>query len=230
MAEQYQECADELSELIQRTFRELEALVRPYAQLLAAGPPNSADLRRLDAAIDELLTADHDLLGAGVVVQPGFLADHERYLQWRQRQPDGGLAPLVLDVDSTGDDPYDYPDMEWFRIPQQEDRRMVSGPYFDYLGSERCALTYAVPVVVDGQFRGIAGADQLVSQLEATVLPVLRRIPTRAALLNHERRVVTANTPSLVTGERLPMPVFEQAEKWPVAGDQQWWLVVPAQA
>ena len=222
-----QAVAQQLGAMLDATFDVLEDLADSIRRLLSDGHRTRADLVALDTDIDALLARHPELLGLGFVARPGWLRDADRLLRWRQRDAAGAPAPHELQLDLTGDDPYDYPEMEWFRVPATEDRRMVSGPYFDYRGNERYTLTFGVPVQVEGEFAGIAGADQLISELERSVLPVLRRIPSRAALLNHERRVVTANAPSLVTGERLAVEEMDKAlERWPVTEDQGWCLVV----
>jgi len=101
---------------------------------------------------------------------------------------------------------------------------MVGGPYFDYRGAERFALTFARPVVVAGAFVGVAGADVPLASLEAELLPVLRRVGTRAVLLNHESRVVTANTPHYATGSRVRPD--DAAVVVPVVADLSWSLLV----
>lgn len=224
----YQQCADELSEMVERPFEMLAPLATAFAGIVAshAQKPGGSDLAALDLVADALLEQHAQIFGCGVLVQPGTLSDHEHFLQWRQRQPDGSFAHLLLEVGLDHDDPYDYPQMEWFRVPCQEGRPMVAGPYFDYRGNERYTLTLAIPVRVEDRFIGVAGCDVVVSQLESDVLPILRRIPARAALLNHERRVVTANAPSLLTGERVPLEEYQAGERFPVAGDQGWCLAV----
>lgn len=189
--------------------------------------PARADLAGLRAVAEELLAADRLVLGAGVVLEPGLLADADRYLEWRQRAAGGRYRALVLDVDPASDDPYDYPEMEWYRVPRDERRRMVTGPYYDYRGAEHFELTFAVPVIVGGEFVGVAGADVPLSALEAELLPVLRRVPLRAALVNHEDRVVTANTPHYATRERArPVAADLPARVVPVIDDLGWSLLV----
>lgn len=225
----YKDCASSLTAIVEGTFGAIDTLSRSFADIVGdahSGSISTTDLGALDERIDAVLSVHAGLLGMGVVVCPGVLDDAERFLQWRQRQDDGSLAPLILDVGNDVEDPYDYPEMEWFRVPADEGRRMVGGPYFDYRGNERYTLTYAEPVIRDGVFWGIAGADQTVAELESQVLPVLRRIPVRAGLLNHERRVVTANSPLLATGQKVSKAEVEAAEQFVVVEDLGWTLVV----
>lgn len=225
----YEQCAGELAALVEKVFAAIAPVETAFTELIAQadeGPLTTGTLADLDGHVDEILAASQELLGAGVVVRPGLLSDSERFLEWRQRQADGSLAPLILDVAADSDDPYDYPTMDWFRVPSDERRRMVGGPYVDYRGNERCTLTFAMPVVVDGEFLGVAGADQSVNDLETSVLPVLRRIEAPAALVNHERRVVAANSSRLSTGQRVPREWMPVSQTFPVVEDLGWQLIV----
>lgn len=223
--------AEQLAAPVERVFDELAPIAAAFAAVVAKaeleGRATWRDLVPIRPLVERVLTGDTLLVGAGVVLEPGYLADAERHLEWRQIGPDRTPEALLLDIDPASDDPYDYPQMEWFRVPRDESRRMVGGPYFDYRGADQFALTFAIPVAVDGRFAGVAGADVALAHLEAELLPVLRRVPSRAALLNHERRVVTANTPHFVTGARVrldepgaPLHVV------PVVADLGWNLVV----
>lgn len=223
--------AADLAAAVERVFGELDGLAQTFARIVAGARaagrlPAVADLEPLRAPADAVLDGDPLLVGAGVVLEPGLLRDADRYLEWRQRGADGRYRPLLLDVDPASEDPYDYPEMEWFRVPRHEGRRMVGGPYFDYRGADRFALTFARPVVVDAVFAGVAGADVPLSVLEADLLPVLRRVPTRAALVNHEHRVVTANTPTYATGSRLRPGGGLALDVVPVLPDLPWTLLV----
>ena len=224
--------AADLAAAVEKVFTELDDLADAFSGIvggcLAAGrTPVVADLAPLRLLGDAALDGDSLLVGAGAVLAPGLLADADRYLEWRQRGADGRYRPLLLDVDPASEDPYDYPEMEWFRVPCAEGRRMVGGPYFDYRGADRFALTFARPVVVDGVFAGVAGADVPLATLEADLLPVLRRVPLRAALVNHENRVVTANTPHYATGARVrPGDGGVPLDVVPVLPDLAWHLLV----
>ncbi len=201
-------CAVELAQPIERMFALAaqvgEAMTTVCEAAFAEGHRLvSGDLSGLSFTIQSALGSDRLPVGMGVVVEPGLLTDVDHYLEWLQRDQAGTPVPLLLDLDPASEDRYDYPDMEWFRVPKEEGRRMIGGPYFDYRGTDRYALTLAVPVLASGRFVGVAGADIPVPNIESDVLPALRRLTQRAALVNHERRVVTANTPYFVTGSRM---------------------------
>jgi hypothetical protein len=235
VTDEMRQAAHELAAPVERVFDELAPVAEAFASIASAasrtGRVTSDDLLGVRPLAEQALTGDTLLVGAGVVLEPGYLSDRERHLEWRQLAPGGAPEALLLDIDPASDDPYDYPEMEWFRVPRDEGRRMVGGPYFDYRGADRFALTFAIPVVVDGVFAGVAGADVALAHLESELLPVLRRIPSRAALLNHERRVVTANTPHFATGARVRLEAEGGAALpdlvvVPVVPDLGWTLVL----
>ena len=233
------QAALELAAPVERVFDELAPVAAAFASIASVasrtGRVTSDDLLGVRPLAESALTGDTLLVGAGIVLEPGYLSDRDRHLEWRQLSPDGTPEALLLDIDPSSDDPYDYPEMEWFRVPHDEGRRMVGGPYFDYRGADRFALTFALPVVVDGVFAGVAGADVALAHLEAELLPVLRRIPSRAALVNHERRVVTANTPHFATGARVRLEAeggaaLPELVVVPVVPDLGWTLVLTPSA
>ena len=226
----------ELAEPIERAFAEIQVLATVTADVLrgvtsGGRRAESADLGVLASVAEGTITRYSLLGGAGVVINPGYLQDVYCHLEWRQLGRDGRARALVLDVDPDSADPYDYWEMEWFRVPRDEHRRMVGGPYFDYGGADRFGLTFAVPVDVAGEFVGIAGADVPLAQLEPELLPILRRLPRRAALINHEQRVITANTPHYAIGARVrPTKGSVDVLERDVVADLGWKLILIPEA
>ena len=54
-----------------------------------------------------------------------------------------------------------------------------------------------------GETLGVAAADVLVSSIERRVLPTLVSLDRAVALTNADGRVITSNTSTVVTGQRL---------------------------
>jgi hypothetical protein len=155
--------------------------------------------------LGQLPTAD----GAGVVAAPGVVAARDRHLEWWQRTGPGAggageYARIRLNLDPESIDLYDYLEMDWFTVPGREGRRYVYGPYIDFSGADRHVLTMTVPVLDDGEFLGIAGADIRMSHLEPELLAILRTVPVPAVLVTAERRVAAANTARWIAGTRVP--------------------------
>ena len=149
-----------------------------------------------------LLGEDRIAIGLGYVAAPGEVDGQERFMAWWQRHGDR-VSRLRLNFDPTSIDVYDYLQMEWFQLAREGRRRVAFGPYVDYSGSDLYIVTATVPVVADGRFVGVVGADVVVSELERRMVDVLRRAPTDAVLVNAERRVIAANSPRWVVGGRL---------------------------
>lgn len=128
--------------------------------------------------------------------------DLERYMAWWQRHHSRDAVAPELDPRSV--DVYDYLQMDWFQLAQGGQARVAYGPYVDYSGSDMYTITATIPVVADGAFLGVAGADLVVGEIEHRLLEVLRGTSADAVVVNTERRVIAANTPRWIVGSRLP--------------------------
>ncbi len=139
-------------------------------------------------------------VGLGLVVAPRPERGLPLRLEWWQVDPDGGrLRTLEPDLRPTSLGYYDYTAAEWFDVPRRTGRRHVVGPYVDVHGTGRYLLTLTEPVVVDGEFVGVAGADVAVRRFESHLL---RRVDRSAPflLLNGEDRVVLSTSPRELVG------------------------------
>ncbi len=123
-------------------------------------------------------------------------------MAWWQRHNER-VARLRLNFDPTSIDVYDYLQMDWYQLAQRGQARVAYGPYVDYSGSDMYTITATVPVVADGDFLGVAGADLVVGQVERKLIEVLRQSPDDAVVVNTERRVIAANTPRWIVGSLL---------------------------
>src|SRR5690606_29758957 len=97
---------------------------------------------------------------------------------------------------------YDYAAAEWFVVPQQRGRRHVVGPYVDVHGTDLYLLTLTMPIVADGHFLGVAGADVPVARFETLVLRELGDVPSGGDLVvvNTEGRVVLSTSARWLIG------------------------------
>ena len=139
-------------------------------------------------------------VGLGLVVAPR--EELPLRLEWWQVDPGGGrLHALEPDLRPTSLGYYDYTAAEWFDVPRRTGRRHVVGPYVDVHGTGRYLLTLTEPVVVEGEFAGVAGADVSVRRFEAHLLQALGRSPGAIVLVNGEDRVVLSTAPSWRVGE-----------------------------
>ncbi len=228
-------CAGHLGAVIDELFAPLEILSDrldlAWRGTAARGAAfSTGDLATLEPSIFKSLDQVAEYDGAGYVMAVGSLVDRERYLEWWRRGREAGYQPLILDLDPSSPDHYDYDNMEWFVAGKTEGRRFVSGPLIDLPCAESHIMTFSRPVVVDGVFVGVAGADVAMSRLEALLVPPLRRLGAPAVLVNAHRRVIAGSHARWAAGDKLrSLPVDGEGE-WQATGavttDQGWVLGV----
>lgn len=188
--------------------RVAEEVLRSLPARVALTEAHLSGLQRLLA---ELVGQEPGVWGMGFVAAPFVVEGRERYMAWWQRH-NQRVARLRLNFDPTSIDVYDYLQMDWYQLAQRGQQRVAYGPYVDYSGSDLYTVTATIPVVADGTFLGVAGADLVVGQLERQLIEVLRQTDEDAVVVNAERRVIAANTPRWMVGSLLPsMPVVGPA-------------------
>ncbi|MFC7529725.1 cache domain-containing protein [Actinoplanes sp. GCM10030250] len=177
-------------------------------QALAALAP------QVSAALGGLIT------GAGVITTP--LADGLAAVEWWMVTGPGARTRLDLDLDPASDSFVDVGRQTWFAVPRETGKRHVTGPYVDYVCAEQYTLTFSVPLIRDGVFAGIAGADVFVGDFERAIRPMLRSAGVPLALVNTQGRIVAGNTAHHITGSLIREPhirtaLQEAAVRQPVA-------------
>ncbi|UYM04914.1 cache domain-containing protein [Solicola gregarius] len=180
----------------------------------AVGTVSAHDLEPLQQAIFAELDSHPHYTGAGFLAEPTTLADVDRYLEWWQSDGSGGHSRLVLDLEPTSPDGYDYVEMEWY-VGAKAGRPSVRGPYLDYAGADRFILTFATPVVVDDVFVGASGVDVLMAAFDPMLFEHVRRGAAELALVDRDDRVIVSNSPDVAPSERLRI---RTAEPLPVGG------------
>lgn len=182
-----------------------------------------------DTLVDLLRSKREIAVGMGVIVAPGFLADQPLRLEWWQCEPERG-DPRRLEVDlnphSVGF--YDYAAADWFVVPRRTGHRHVVGPYVDVHGTDRYLLTLTVPVVADGEFVGVAGADVPVGRFETLVLRELGDLAVDVVVVNPEDRVVLSTSARWLAGSLATPGAMQEAGRVrtvPLA-DPPWQVVV----
>ncbi len=189
-----------VAEVVERVFATVVA-VRTAALRREARDDFAAGRTVLGPDVRDLLLHPEQLaVGLGLVVAPR--AERPLRLEWWQVDPDGGrLRTLEPDLRPTSMGYYDYTATEWFDVPRRTGRRHVVGPYVDVHGTGRYLLTLTEPVVVDGEFVGVAGADVSVRRFETHLLRLLGPAPGTFVLVNDEDRVVLSTAPQWLVGE-----------------------------
>lgn len=166
-------------------------------------PMTAAALTELVAPLAAATLAAHPVVGAGFVVNPGWLTDRELYLAWWQGEAQQPLAERGVPI---GHHVFDYTRHEWFQTPLTTGARHVTGPYVDYVCTDEYVLTATVPVHADGQMVGVAGADTRLETFEQLMRGPLQHA-TGVVLVNTHDRCVVAADPLLRSGQQVdPTP------------------------
>jgi DNA-binding FadR family transcriptional regulator len=157
-------------------------------------------LARLGAQLDG--TGTQSIEGLGVA----FLSviKSPRVAWWSANR---GLAPLAVDVAPGHRDYCEYESAEWFTTTLRRGAFYVAGPFIDLVCAHTQLCTFAAPIIAhNGTSLGVAGADVGVHRLEETVVPVLRRVRHRTALLNSAGIIVASNSGDLPPGSQCARP------------------------
>jgi hypothetical protein len=195
--------AEQASQSLEPIYQRLHLIAE---EVLRVRPPRAAlteaHLSGLQRLLVEFLGEESAVWGMGFLAAPSVVEGMERYLAWWQRRGER-VARLRLNFDPASIDVYDYLQMDWYQLAQRGQARVAYGPYVDYSGSDMYTITATIPVVADGTFLGVAGADLIVGEVEHRLVGVLRQTAEDVVIVSTERRVITANTPRWLVGSRL---------------------------
>ena len=212
----------ELSEAVGDVFTSVEGLRSATLEIARRVRPSGRQLRRSDLlglrsdVADALARHAGFVAGAGVVLAPDALADAQLWIEWYWLNARSAPERLVVDLDPDSAEFYDYTTTEWYREPLRTAEAHIAGPYVDYICTHEYTFTLSAPLVDDGRFLGIAGADILASEVERLAVPSLARLPRVAAITSGSGRVISSNSPQLTPGMVLK-PDRAQAAMRPVA-------------
>lgn len=163
-----------------------------------------ADLRTLHARIEVMIRAfDGLIVGAGMVVDPDFLKDAAHWVDWRMADPKGFHA-LEVTLDASAVSNYDYTESPWFTLPRSGAEKAVVGPYVDFGGTNAYVVTVTLPVVAEGRFLGVVGADLSVDHIELVLRRLTRALGTAAMVVTESGRVVASSVPRQHPGMLVP--------------------------
>ena len=215
-----------------RSVTEVGAAMTALAAARAGRHPlRRADLATLRPLVAQVLARHRGFAaGAGVVLAPDALADAPRCIDWWWADRGSGPGQLEVDLDPASAEFYDYTTTEWYREPARTGQPCVAGPYVDYICTREYTFTVSVPMVDDGRFVGVAGADILAGEVERMLLPrlsLLGRAGRPAVLVSGNGRVIASSTARILPGTVLRSPGSSTA-----AADGLPWMLVggPEQA
>lgn len=195
-----------LTEVIEPVFGTVAEIRRASLELLRGGPDATETSAALEQRVRALLAAPGQFaVGLGLIVAPRTGNGFRRRLHWWQVDPAAErLVALDPDLRSSSLGFYDYTAADWFAVPLRTGRRHVVGPYVDVHGTGRYVLTLTEPVVSDGEFLGVVGADLPVPRFESHLLRMLAAVDAPFVVVNDEDRVVLSTSPRAMVGDRLP--------------------------
>ncbi|RDH78694.1 hypothetical protein DVS77_08630 [Mycolicibacterium moriokaense] len=197
------ELAERASQALEPIYQRLGRIAEEVIRVRPARSPiTEAHLKELQRMVVAFLGEEPAVWGMGFVAAPSVVEERERYLAWWQRHGQR-VGRLRLNFDPASVDVYDYLQMDWYQLARRGQARVADGPYVDYSGSDMYTITATIPVVSDGVFIGVAGADLVVAEVEHRLLAVLRQTPEDTVIVSAEGRVITANTPRWMVGARL---------------------------
>jgi hypothetical protein len=184
------------------------AEIRDEARAVLASAEGGPSPTALETQVRTLLAAPGQMaVGLGGIVAPRPENGHRRALHWWQVDPVGGrVVTLDPDLRQSSLGFYDYTAADWFDVPKRTARRHVVGPYVDVHGTGQYVLTHTEPVVSDGTFLGVLGADIPAARFENHLLRALADVDEPFLVLNEDDRVVLSTAPPWLVGDLVRAP------------------------
>ena len=119
----------------------------------------------------ELVMTNPNIIGSSVAFEPGFYRGRRYFAPYSYVDD----VTLELSTIQMGNESYDYPNLDWYRIPKSLGHACWSEPYFDAGGGGQRMSTYSMPFSdADGNFCGILTADislEWLSDIVASIKP-----------------------------------------------------------
>lgn len=161
---------------------------------------------RVEELALELLTSTTRFAGAGIVsVHPAVTTRSRSLLWWVAHRENPRDEPTPLDADLTELGTYQdgLEDIEWYRVPATTGRSHMTGPFVDYMCTDQFAFTFTVPMMIDGEFYGVAGIDMSVRSLEIDIESQMEDLSEATILLANDDLVAISLDPRFATGSKL---------------------------
>lgn len=194
----------EVSRVLAAITRVLDALAGKVAVALGASTDEQALRTALSrAAMLGLADGEVEFDGLGFMAEPWAVAGSQYWVGWWQLTADGLVADDRHVVDPDRDDFYDYVAHEYFTLPRDSGRMAAEGPYVDYGGTNDYIVTFAMPVISEGRFLGVAAVDLAVAAIERQLAPWLAASDHACILVNAERRIIVTNAADRRVGQVL---------------------------
>ena len=143
----------------------INMLILPVQKIPATIALNMPDTQKaLESLLMRNLSGNKDVYGIAASFEPyKFISSKARYSPYVYYK-NGEVTLTHLDTDE-----YNYPEADWYKIPQQKKKPLWSEPYFDEGGGNKLMSTYSYPVLHNGDFMGVVTADISLDELKKIV-------------------------------------------------------------
>lgn len=107
-------------------------------------------------ATRELVLSNPSIIGSAVAFEPYYFKGQRWFAPYTYIEEKTGEVHTI----QMGGPDYDYPELDWYRVPRLHDKAVWSEPYFDAGGGSRRMATYSMPLRdTTGAFFGILTSD-----------------------------------------------------------------------
>lgn len=162
-----------------------------------------ADLKMVKSITRGFLAKHRFVEAAGVILAPGIIDDHRGTIEWWRNDDEGTDGKVIFNLAPEAGSFYDFQNLTWFDNAVRTGARAITGPHVDFGGLDQYIMTLTAALELGEDTIGMVGCDAEVRDIEAVIVPILRRIPGDAALINADQRVVLGNSGRFLVGNRV---------------------------
>lgn len=202
------QAASEIASWFDAVFGELDTLSSHISSTLIETRGTRARFSEADLKPVKLITAGflaryRVVEAAGVILAPGTIDANRGTIEWWRHDDEGITSKVVFNLTPETGSFYDFETLNWFHNAVKNGSRTITGPYVDYGGLDQYIMTMTVPLELGADIIGMVGCDIEVRDIETIIVPILRRIPGDAALMNGDQRVILGNSGRFLVGNRV---------------------------
>lgn len=172
---------------------------------------NSHRQRFMYEATRELVLSNPSIIGSAVAFEPYYFKGTHWFAPYTYIDKE---TEEIRTIQMDNSD-YDYPALDWYRVPRLYDKPVWSEPYFDEGGGDRQMATYSLPLKdTTGTFFGILTSDISLSWLSTRLQSIAPYWDSHMMLISARGTFIVHPDRSLV----LNATIFDQAAK---SGDER---------
>jgi len=202
------DAAAHIASWFDNVFCELDMLsTRISSSMIEAKGPRhrfvEADLKVVKPITRAFLAKHPFVEAAGVILAPGIIDEHRGTIEWWRNDDESASGKVIFNLTPDAGSFYDFENLTWFGNAVRTGARAITGPHVDFGGLDQYIMTLTAALQLGDGTIGMVGCDAEVRDIEAVLVPLLRRIPGDAALINADNRVVLGNSGRFLVGNRV---------------------------